>query len=170
MSLPISSYPWYALSVKHHHEKAVALALEGKGIVRFLPLHERIESGAQVPVFPSYVFCSLDILHRLPVLTIPGVSSFVSFGRGPVEISERELESVETMIESQMKIEPYPFLCSGVEVFIDRGPLKGLQGILVANKGHARLVVTVPMLQRSVAVEIDRAWVRPIAQPVKAAA
>jgi len=160
MSLPKSSYPWYALTVKHNHEKAVAKALEGRGIVHSLPLYQRIAGGAEVLLFPNYVFCSLDILHRLPALTIPGVSSFVSIGRGPAEISEQELHDVETMIESRLKIEPHAFLCAGEEVDIEHGPLKGLRGILVACKSNARLVVSVALLKRSVSVEIDRAWVR----------
>ncbi|MBZ5603673.1 MAG: hypothetical protein LAO79_15340 [Acidobacteriia bacterium] len=170
MSLAESPFPWYAVTVKHHHEKSVAQAIEGKGFAHFLPVYRKRDGGAELPVFPNYVFCSLDITHRLPILTIPGVSTFVSIARVPAVISAEELVSVERMIQSDLRIGPHPFLCTGDRVYIERGPLQGMEGILVSCKPHARLVVSVPMLQRSVAAEVEENWVRPATRRTSVAA
>lgn len=163
-----SHHPWYALTVKHHHEKAVALALEGRGIEHYLPLYLSFHrSGGRMqsvmlPLFPGYVFCSFDISNRFPVLTIPSVGSIVCIGRAPATIAQSELENIETMICSNLSVTPHESLFAGQEVRIERGPLQGVHGVLVANKPNYRLVVSIPLLQRSVAAEIDIDWVRPV--------
>lgn len=175
MPLPVVSYPWFALTVKHHHEKIVERALAGKGITPFLPLYEsRHRSGGRIkkvllPLFPSYVFAAFDPLHRLPVLTIPGVSSVVSFAKEPTPVPPEDLERIQTMIDSGLKMEPHPYLHSGDLVYIGRGPLSGLQGVLVGVKPGLRLVVSIPLLQRSVSAEIDQEWARPVVPLPKSA-
>jgi transcriptional antiterminator NusG len=102
----------------------------------------------------------------MPILTTPGVIAIVSAGREPVPIPETELEAIGTIIQSGLPAEPWPMLTVGSIVLIDKGPLAGIQGItLEVNRRH-RLIVSSPLLQRSVAVEIERQWVRPVVQPV----
>jgi transcriptional antiterminator NusG len=161
-------HPWYAVTVKHHHEKFVCEALEGRDLEPYLPLYQSTHrSGGRVksallPLFPGYVFCSFDIEHRLPVLTIPSIGSIVSIGRVPAPIPQSEMEGIETMIRSGLALSPHPSLLVGQDVYIERGPLCGVQGTLVACKPGYRVVVSVPLLQRSVSTEVDIEWVRPL--------
>lgn len=176
MSLPLKSqHPWYALTVKHHHEKTVSQALEVREIEHYLPLYRSFHrSGGRMqpvmlPLFPGYVFCSFDISNRLSALTIPSVGSIVCIGRAPAPISESELESIEMMIRSDLGVAPHEALFAGQEVCIDRGPLQGIRGTLVGNKANYRLVISIPLLQRAVSAEIDMDWVRPVKTAVCAA-
>jgi transcription antitermination factor NusG len=99
---------------------------------------------------------------RLPVLTIPGVVGLVGFGKIPTPVPDHEIEHVRTMVQSGLLVTPWPFLEIGQRVLIERGPLAGVEGILQEVKGKFRLVVSIPLLQRSVSTEIDRNWVRPL--------
>ena len=161
-------YPWFALRVKSRSEKLVASIARNKGFEEFLPLYQsrrrwsdRFKS-VEVPLFPGYVFCRLNPEFRLPLLTIPGVMSFVGIGKIPVSIDEAEIDAIRTAIGAGLAAEPYPFLEVGQQVRVAEGPLAGLEGLLVEVRKQQRLVVSVSLLKRSVAVEIDRHWVRPL--------
>lgn len=160
--------PWYAVQVKPRAEKAVSAALRVKGYEEFLPLYacerawsDRIKT-VQLPLFAGYVFVRLDIHNRLPVLKTPGVVSFVSLGAEPTPVDGRELEGIRSLVKSGLAVGPWPYLREGQQVEVERGALKGLRGILLKIKNECRLVVSVHLLQRSVAVEMDRESVRPI--------
>jgi transcription antitermination factor NusG len=163
-----TSYPWFALRVKSRSEKLVATIARNKGFEEFLPLYQsrrrwsdRFKS-VDVPLFPGYMFCRLNPEFRLPLLTIPGVMSFVGIGKIPVPIEETEIAAIRTAIGAGLAAEPYPFLDIGQQVRVAEGPLAGLEGLLVEVRKQQRLVVSVSLLKRSVAVEIDRHWVRPL--------
>lgn len=165
------AYPWFALRVRSNHERVAATHLRGKGYEEFAPSYkterqwsDRRKTTEQF-LFPGYVFCRLDPDDRLPVLTIPGVVSLVGFGQGPSPIPEDEIECVRKMVTSGLLVTPWPFLKVGQTVLIERGPLAGVQGILLEVKGTWRLVVSIHLLQRSVAAQVDRDWVRPLAEP-----
>lgn len=160
-----SSYPWYAIRTRSNHEKASALGLAGKGYEPYLPTYrvrrrwsDRV-SVSELPVFPGYVFCRFDVKRRLPILTIPGVVSLVGFGSDPAVIADNEIEAIQTVLGSGLNAAPYPFLKEGQRIRVRHGALEGLEGILLKQKSEWRLVVSVSMLQRSIAVEIDRDWV-----------
>ncbi len=176
MSPPCSSSnPWYALRVKHHHEKIVAQALEGRGIEYYLPLYRSLHRSARrmeavmLPLLPGFVFCRLDLSNRLPVLTIPGVGGIVCIGRTPAPIPESELANIETLIQSDLGVAPHEALYRGQEVRINRGPLQGMCGILVDTKPNYRLVVSISLLQRAVSAEVNLEWVTPVNATVRAA-
>jgi transcription antitermination factor NusG len=161
-------YPWFALRVKSRSEKVVATIARHKGFEEFLPLYQsrrrwsdRFKS-VELPLFPGYVFCRLDPAVRLPLLTIPGVLSFVGIGRVPVPIADREIAAIQMAIGAGLLAEPYPFLEVGQRVRLVEGPLAGLEGLLVEVRKQRRIAVSVSLLKRSVAVEIDRHWVRPL--------
>ena len=157
---------WYALRVRSNCEKVVASSLKGKGYSEFLPLYRRASrrrrEQIELPLFPGYVFGAFDVNQRFPVLTIPGVVHIVGVGHAPEPIDRVELEAIERFISSGKAVEPWPFLKAGEFVLVERGPLTGLEGMLVQVKNSQRLVVSLSLLQRSVAVEIDRDSVRPI--------
>ncbi|MFL6463541.1 MAG: transcription termination/antitermination protein NusG [Bryobacteraceae bacterium] len=170
---PCSSLPWYGLRTKSKHEYVAAKALEGQGYESYLPLHRRrrqwsdrvVES--EQPLFPGYVFCRFNAQQRMPILATLGIVSIVGFGNGPVAIADLEIEAVQTLLRSGAVAQTCPFICDGERVRIDRGALEGLEGILLQNKNEWRVVISVTMLQRSIAVEVDREWTNALGEPVR---
>ena len=160
--------PWYALYVKTHHEKLVATSLRNKGYSHFLPLYlaryrsTGVSRDVLLPLFPNYVFCRFRADKCLPIVTTPGVFQIVGAAGVPAPIDDAEISSIEKVVGSGLSAQPWPFLRRGDRVLIEEGPLQGAEGVLCSAKGATRLVVTLTLLQRSVAVEIDRGWVRPL--------
>jgi transcription antitermination factor NusG len=157
----LSPYPWYSLRTRSNCEKVAAIVLESKGYQQFLPVYRSRRRWSdrvvetQTPLFPGYLFCRFDPKRSLPIMTTPGVICIVGFGREPAPISDREIEAIHTIIDSGVTAEPCPFVRVGQRVRVNSGPLAGLEGILVQKKSEWRLVVSIEMLQRSVAVEIE---------------
>jgi len=155
------SLSWYAAYTRHQHEKVVANLLVGKGIEVFLPLYPERSRWAdrikvlQKPLFPCYVFLYADLRFRLAILQTPGVHFLVGGNSGPTPIPKEEIEAVQHALESRLLVEPYPFLSVGDWVCVKAGPLAGIEGILVRKKSAQRLILSVEMLQKSVAVELD---------------
>jgi transcription antitermination factor NusG len=153
---------WYALHVKTRFEKVVSQNLRGKGYEEFLPLYRRTSRWSdrtrelEIPLFPGYVFCRFDPLYRMPILTVPGVNMIVGIGKTLMPVEDRELASIRTVLDSDLYCEPWPFLAIGQKVCVERGPLAGTEGMVTLVKNSHRLVISVNLLQRSVAVEIDR--------------
>jgi len=152
---------WYALYTRHQHEKVVHQILTGKGFEAFLPLYttahqwkDRVKR-VSLPLFPCYVFLQGPLAQWLPVLTTPGVHTVVGFGGEPASISGAEIEAIRRVIDNSVKVEPHPFLKCGDRVRVIGGPLRGLEGILLRKKNWCKLLLSVEMLQRSVAVEVD---------------
>jgi len=162
---------WFALSVRPQHEKTTAKVLHNKGLECFLPLYRSRRTWSdrikhlELPLFPGYVFSRFSCEGRVSILNTPGVISIVGFGRVPTPVSDEEIEAIRKVVASGLPIEPWPFLQIGQRVRIERGPLCGLEGILLEWKGAWRAVLSVWLLKRSVAVEIDRDLVTPCALP-----
>ncbi len=169
------SCPWYALHTRHQHEKAVAQILSNKGFEIFLPLypvaHRWQDRTKQLllPLFPCYVFLRGELEHRLQILTTPGVHTIVGWAGRPAIISQAEIDAVRRVVESSLRVEPHPFLKCGDWVRVRSGPLQGLEGILVRKKNLFRLVLSVELLGRSAAVEVDVRMVERVATPTVAA-
>lgn len=166
---------WFAVQVRARWEQSTAEILAGKGYETLLPMYESERRwggrlrAVKAPLFASYVFCRFDVLKRLPILITPGVLSIVSRGRIPVPIEATEIAAIDKLVTSAAKAEPWPYIEIGDRVRIEDTALKGVEGILLAVKGQRRLVVSVSLLQRSVALEIDRAMVSPISETKTAA-
>lgn len=159
---------WFAIQVRSNFEQTVSAILRNKGYEEFLPTYrsrrrwsDRVKED-HLPLFPGYVFCRLDQSKRLPILTTHGVVRIVGIGKTPAPVTADELESVWRITHSDLVANPWPHLEVGEAVFIESGPLTGMRGILVESKNHRRLVVSVSLLRRSVAVEIDEMHVRPV--------
>jgi transcription antitermination factor NusG len=164
----LQSHPWFAVRVRSNYERITIAHLRQRGYEDFAPSY-KVESRwtdrtKQIDrfLFPGYIFCRFDPNDRLPILTAPGVVDLVGFGKIPEHVPEAEIERVRRMVESGLLITPYPYLQVGQAVLIERGPLSGVEGILVDVKGKVRLVVSVNLLQRSVSAEVDRNSIRPI--------
>jgi transcriptional antiterminator NusG len=163
------SASWYAVRTRAKHEKSVSALLKGKGYDHLLPLYQswhrssgRIK-GVLLPLFKGYLFCRFDPCRRLPILMTPGVSSIVGRGSDPEPISSDEIARIQAACASGLQLTPWPYLERGDVVLVECGPLQGIEGVFVTEKNTCRLVVSVEILRRSVAVEVDRNWVRPIA-------
>ena len=154
---------WWALYTRHQHEKVVAEMLASKGFDIFLPLYESTRRWKDrrkvisLPLFPCYVFVRGGLDRKLQVVTTPGVHMILHRGDQVAVVPEQEIAAIQRAISGSYRVEPHPFLKCGTRVRVIRGPLEGVQGILVRKKNLSRLVVSVDMLAQSVAVEIP-AW------------
>jgi transcription antitermination factor NusG/transposase-like protein len=162
---------WYALYVQRRYEKIVATGLENKGYEVFLPTYQfrKRWSGRtkliELPLFPGYAFCRFDFQERLPIITVPGVNFIVGIGRTPTPVDLTELEAVRTVVASGLPCEPWPFITVGHAVRVEHGALAGLEGLVLNVKNSCRLIISVNLLGRSVAVELNRDDVKSIAPP-----
>ena len=164
----MDSSPWYALQVRPRYEKMVASALLTKGYEGFLPLYrhrsrwsDRIKEVLR-PLFPGYLFCKFDINKRLPILLTPGVIQVVGIAKTPYPVDENEITALQSIVISNLQVQPRSYMYIGTRIRIEFGPLSGVEGILTGKKGNRKLVVSISLLQRSVAVEIDESWVVPV--------
>jgi transcription antitermination factor NusG len=159
---------WYGVRTKSKCEKVAAVSLASKGYISYLPCYRNRRRWSdrvteiETPLFPGYVFCRFDVLKRLPVLTTPGVVSVVGIGKQPLSIPDEEIAAVETLLKSKLYAEPWPYLSEGHRIRIEHGPLTGLEGVVIKIKDRWRIVVSVTLLQRSVAAEVERDWIRNI--------
>jgi transcription antitermination factor NusG len=160
-NLDATRYPWFALQVRVRHEVGVSDHLKGKGYEWFLPLYksrrrwsDRVKE-IEAPLFPGYLFCRFDPHDRLPILKTPGVAQIVGYNHIPIPVDEHEIMAIRRLVASGVPNFPCAYLEVGSKVRIDTGALRGLEGILTDVKGKRRLVLSISLLQRSVAVEID---------------
>ncbi len=169
MSAEPSRDRWYALQVRTRWESSTATLLSGKGYQTFFPTYTTekrwrpgMSKGTSAPLFPGYVFCQFDPQMRLPILVTPGVIAVVGRGRVPVPVEDSEIDAIQMVVSSGFQTEPWPYLEVGRQVRIRYGALSGLVGILTSFRGTNRIVVSVSLLCRSVALEIDRSSVCPM--------
>lgn len=161
-----NSSTWYAVQVRSRHEDVVARHLRVRSLEAFLPLYRQRHRWSDrfkevdLPLFPGYVFCQLNPLNRLPVLSVPGVVQIVGAGKNLLPIDESEIAAIKTAVQSGLPTRPSPFLEIGQKVRIEDGPLCGIEGILSGFGRHQQLVLSISLLQRSIAVEIDSGSVR----------
>ena len=163
-----SSVSWYALYTCSRHEKQVAVHLEHREIEFFLPLYTSVHRwkdrrvNLHLPLFPGYVFVHTSLQRRLDVLNIPGAVRFVAFNGLPAPLAETDMLRLRNGFDAGVRAQPHPYLKIGRRVRVRRGPLAGLEGILLRKKDHCRLVISIDLIMRSVAVEVEAADVEPI--------
>ncbi len=152
---------WYAAYTNVRHERRVAAQLEDRLITHFLPTYHSVRrwkdrrKELDLPLFPGYVFVHVASRNRLRVLQISGVVRFVSFGGRPVPLRDDEVESLKNATASGFRTEPHPYLTVGRRVRVKYGPLAGLEGILVRKKDRFRVVISIDLIMRSVATEVQ---------------
>jgi transcription antitermination factor NusG len=167
LALPASHVEphWYAAYTCANHEKRVAADLSARKVEHFLPLYSSVRRWKdrrvklELPLFPGYVFVRLPLCERLRVMQIPSVVRLVSFNGLPAALPDEEMEVLRCGLCRNPRAVPHPFLTIGRRVRITGGPFAGLDGILRRQKNHLRVVVSLDMIQRSVAVDIDVAEV-----------
>lgn len=163
-----STERWYAAYTYSRQEKCVARQLEERRIHCFLPMYHSLRRWADrrkqidLALFPSYVFVHIALRNRLRVLELPGVARLVSFNGQPAPLPERDIETLRDGLERGIYAEPHPYLHTGRRVRVVRGPMAGTQGVLLRKKEKFRFVLSLDVLMRSVAVELDASDVEPI--------
>ncbi|MGH7147001.1 MAG: UpxY family transcription antiterminator [Nitrospiraceae bacterium] len=152
---------WYALRTRSRHEKLVRDRLAAQGIEQLLPTVKRLnqwkdrKKEIEAPLFPGYCFVRVAWQDRLPVLKVPGVVEIVGGGDRPEPIPDEEINSLKTLMTSTLRYDSHPYLHEGMTVEVVRGPLQGVQGILLRKEKRHRLVIAVHLIQQAAAVEID---------------
>ena len=163
---------WWVIYTRHQHEKVVADVLSAKGFEVFLPLYDSIrrwkdrQKLLSLPLFPCYVFVRGGFDRRLPIISTPGVYMALTHGDRMAVIPEKEIDAIRRTVEGPFRMEPHPFLRCGDRVRVIGGSLEGIEGILIRKKNQFRLVLSVDMLEKSVAVEIDASAVESIVERV----
>jgi transcription antitermination factor NusG len=158
---------WFAVYTLSCREKQVARHLEMHSIEHFLPVtksRRRWKNGCTVlveePLFPGYLFVQIDRSDRTHVLGVPGVHSIVGTGKDPIALPHFEIETLRRSVD-HLRIEPHPYLNVGEKATILRGPLAGMTGIVVRKKNGLRFILSLDLIMKSVAVEVDAADLEP---------
>jgi transcription termination/antitermination protein NusG len=175
--LPHDGAQWFVLWTHSHSERLVHDQLTGRGFETFLPTlttwsrRKGAQAAIETPMFPGYVFVrhAIDKGSYVEILKTRGLVRILGERWDRLTpVPDAEIDAVRSIAESGILAFPYPHLREGQRVVITDGPLAGLEGLLVATKPHkGLLVVSVELLQRSVAVEVDCTRVRPVAATVE---
>jgi len=159
---------WYAVQVRSRKEAHIASQIQAHGVECLLPLYKSVRKWSdrvkelEQPLFPGYLFCKFDFQERRPVVTTPGVLQIVGYGRTAIPVSDQEIQALQLAVSSGIPRQPWPYLEVGQRVRVIYGTLTGLEGILVNMKGNHRVVLSVSLLQRSVAMEVETSWLVPV--------
>jgi transcription antitermination factor NusG len=162
----LESASWFAVWTRSRHESTAFRQLIGKGLPAFLPTIPRWShwkdrrKRIEWPLFPGYCFVRIDPAESLRVRSCVGVVSIVSFAGRPAPVADREIESIRTLVTSDLRFDPSPLIEEGDPVEVVRGPLRGVVGRLVRKSGQARLVLSVGLIGQGVTVDVDAADVR----------
>ena len=153
---------WYAVYVRSRHEFKVLDRLAESGIEVFLPVVERLNRWkdrkklVSFPLFSGYLFVHIHSDNTLPVLKTNGVIRLLGVIPGkPQPVPEEQIVSLKRLIESKEEIDPYPYLKEGQQVRIKKGPLSGVEGVLVERAGKHLLVLSVDILRQGVSLKIE---------------
>jgi transcription antitermination factor NusG len=158
---------WYAIWTRSRHEKIVRDQLDKKHVDVFLPTIGKWsrwkdrKKKIDWPLFPGYVFARFVADERVGILKVDGVVQIISNNGMLSPIPEVEIESIRTLVESELAYDPVPLMKEGDMVKVSHGPLKGVIGRLVRKGAHARLILSVDLIGQAVSVEVDAADVKP---------
>ena len=159
---------WYAGYTASRHEKRVAEHFAQRGVEHFLPLYETIHRWnngrhrVQLPLFPSYIFVRIALRDRLRVIEVPGFVRLVGFNSLPYPLPEADINRMKEALKKGVLAEPYPYLTAGTRVEIRNGPMQGMTGILLRRQNKCRVVISVDLIMRSMAVEVEAGDVVPV--------
>jgi transcription antitermination factor NusG len=161
---------WYAVFSRSRQERIVATALANTGVTTFLPLVREMHTWSDrrkivdVPLFPGYVFVQIPNSGEAKshVLKTSGVVQFVGNRKDAIPIHDKEIRDVRAVLEGKLRCSPYPFLELGQRVRIRGGSLDGVEGILVGRPSSSKLVISIELIQRALAVSVCNFEVEPI--------
>jgi transcription antitermination factor NusG len=159
---------WYAVHTRVNQEKRLAEQLAQRSIEHFLPLYESVRRWKDrnvtlhMPLFPGYLLIHIEIRDKLRVLQIPGAARLVSFNGNPEPLEDAEIDALRQTLGGQVRVEPHPYSQIGQRVRVKAGTLAGLEGILVKKKNEYRIVLSIDLIMRSIAAEVDIADVETV--------
>lgn len=156
---------WFAVQVRVGHERRSASHLRLRGYEVLLPCYserrrwsDRVKN-VERPLFPGYLFSRFVPNVVAKLVSAPGVIRIVGDSAGPIAIPPNEAEALQRIVQTRAPAEPWPFLRVGERVRVEDGPLRGAVGVILSTEKRRRLVVSITLLQRAVAVELDPDWV-----------
>ncbi len=169
---------WYALSTRSRQEKIVTKMLDNLGIPTFLPLSKEIRRWSDrnkpvsVPIFSGYVFVHIHAANdlRVQILRTPGVVTFVGTRGIPAPIPEKEIRDIRSLLSTGAACSPYPFLKLGQRVRIVGGALDQIEGTLVGRGPESKLIISIELIQRSLAISVYDLEIEPVGKAKGAAA
>jgi transcription antitermination factor NusG len=153
--------PWFALQTKPKNEKKVEYLLKQKNYECFTPMYrlKRKWSDRTVeidsPLFPGYIFCRFNPSVLGKAISTQGVIRIVGFGGKPAEVTLEEIEALMLLSQSPLLRAPWKYLPDGTQVLVKTGPLAGVRGIISVGENTRQLIISVTLLQRSVAIQLD---------------
>ena len=161
---------WYAVSTRSRQERVASATLDALGIPLFLPLESQVRQWSDrkqvvtVPLFPGYLFVRTDPWSKakLDVLRAPGVVGFIGNHTGPLPIPDCQIEYIRTAFTRGVRCSSHAFLKEEDRVRVVRGALTGIEGTLLRTGSKAQLVISIEMIQRSVAMTVSEQDVEPI--------
>lgn len=162
---------WYAVYTRPSHEAQVARHLAVRSVEAYLPQYQvvhrwknRCTKTLNLPLFPSYVFAHVARSERVRVLEVPGVCFLVGTAGTPTPLPEADIEMLRAGLQAR-KAQPHPYLKAGERVRIRRGAMAGMEGIVIRSKNSLRVVISLDLIQQSVAVEVDWHELEPVGGP-----
>lgn len=160
---------WFAVQTRHRHEKRIAERLGRSEIETFLPVHRAVHrwrngvnAQIEIPLFPGYLFTRVRASQRVPLLRQPGVIAIAASSSSPTPIADSEIAQIRRAAET-VRAEPHPYLAIGQRVKIISGALAGVEGILLRKKNELRVVVSIDIIMRSIAVDVSEFDIEPLA-------
>lgn len=159
---------WFAVQTRHRHEKCIAERLHQEDIETFLPVHRAVhrwrngvKAQVEIPLFSGYLFTRIRGTQRISLLRHPGVIAIAASNSSPTPIPDDEIAHIRRAAET-VKTEPHPYLAVGQRVKIVEGSLRGLEGILVRKRNELRVVVSIEIIMRAVAVDVSEFEIEPV--------
>jgi transcription antitermination factor NusG len=159
---------WYAAYTRANHERRVAQELAERGVEHFLPQYQSRrkwkdrEVELSLPLFPGYVFVRMALEKKLRVLQVPGVACLVSFAGKPAVVPAEEFGRIQELLSRKVVATPHPYLNVGRRARVLDGPFAGLAGIVIRRNKRNRLVISLALIARSIAVELGEANLEPV--------
>ena len=168
-----TAHPWFALQTRPKNERKVERLLKQKAYDCFVPIYrsKRKWSDRTVeidfPLFPGYVFCRFNASALGKAISTQGVTRVVGFGGSPAEVAREEIDALRLLARTSLLREPWKYLPNGTQVLVETGPLAGIQGVIKADDNKKQLVISITLLQRSVAIQLDEDTVISVVEDLK---
>lgn len=161
-AFPSQGLSWYAVQTRSRHERKVATQLDEKCVMNYVPMFKEVHRWSdrrktvEQPLFPGYVFVRMakQDATRVSVLRTSGVVRFVGIQGDAIPIPEKEIEAIQTLLSAEIPFGLSPFLHAGQRVRIRGGYLDGVEGILVAQNSDQSVVISIELIQRSLAIRV----------------
>jgi transcription antitermination factor NusG len=156
---------WFALQTRPRNEKKVDYLLRQKGYECLTPTYRQKRKWSDrtveidLPLFPTYVLCRFNSSVLDKAVSTSGVIRIVGFNGKPAEVAVEEIEALQLLMQGSLLREPWRYLPDGTLVLVETGPLTGVQGIIHQDDNYRRLVISITLLQRSVAIQLDESTI-----------